>query len=49
MRRFQRALLGAVMALVLIVIERRVLKALRKRGNDGPSGESDGLSLSSPE
>lgn len=50
MRRFQRAVLGAVMTLVLIVIERRVLKALRKKGEDGgAAGVTDGLSLSSPE
>ena len=44
MRRFQRAILGAVMTVVLIVIERRVLKAVRKRGEKVPE-PSDGLSL----
>ena len=44
MRRFQRVILGAFMTLALIVIERRVLKAVRKRGDKEPQ-PADGLSL----
>jgi hypothetical protein len=40
-RWFERAALGAIMGVVAFVVERRLRKALRGRGEEGPQGGSE--------
>ena len=42
-RRLERALLGAVMGVVAFIIERRVLKSIRKGGKQPADDEKRGL------
>ena len=42
-RWFSRAILGAVMSVIAFVIERRVLKAIRQKGEPEPQPQSGEL------
>jgi hypothetical protein len=42
-RRLERALLGAMMGVVAFIIERRVLKSIRKGGKKDSADENRGL------
>jgi len=42
-RRIERALLGAVMSVIAFVIERRVLKSIRKGGKKSETGPTSPL------
>lgn len=50
-RWFERIALGAIMGAVALVAERRLMKAMRRRGEEprGSSGESVELSTAAPE
>ncbi len=48
----ERAALGAIMTVVAVVVERRLLKALRRRGDQprpAPTGSSDAVLSAAPQ
>jgi hypothetical protein len=47
-RRLERAALGAIMGVVAFVVERRLLKTLRKRGEPQAPDERSRLELAGP-
>lgn len=48
----ERAALGAIMTMVAVVVERRLLRAIRRRGEEPrpvPAGPSDAVLSAAPE